>query len=1210
MPFIVIPSADVDQGSVVDESLMSGKIKNDLDDLDARTTALEALSGGGSVAAAAVEDLFADIVAGGDDDIAKFWKVRHHVMMNTNGLGVNAEGQDLEERDVMERFFHDPNFTAVSSMQANASAYLGNYYLVEQNEQVQFRIKKGENFFCIGTILAASHATVFRVYVDGVNVNTYGLVDENGVTVASSFSSNNATTQYTKLHHFYGLDGEEHVITIKNENATALEVGLNFIDVGYRSEDYAIDHTVHIKAGAANVGGIAADFTEGSYSFTKPSEGLANGYTGMVKISQSGTVTAIDGLSPASTQLKPRVAVTFTSPVTSLSVKNHWYFPSNGIAMFCHPSGENYFFSYASKNQPGGPASQTLDGIIWQAQPTENFTPLPDIASLATNTFRGDGRIEYWAKPPIFIDGTNNKIDFQVTLDGVETSHTATIPGGYYAADIVRIGKAAVDAMKLAKPLPTGHKYFCEYNSRSQLWTIGAEGDRLSKINFRWSTGANSATDFGVVLGFSSDVIDATSYLSPLIKQHLARRVFVADENRRDSEHPSVKYSWDAGLNAPIAEADQILQINSLSGYRRQADTTRLFYVIYPDEDCCGLSLMFMREDLGSYVTYSIDDGDEVYICTTQRPADSSSPTRGTLVHSFISFPKGSRKISIKAGFQAWMDIDSVANFHTFFGYRQYYTKPQWEMLAPTEKILKVFEVNPIRMFATAYGHNTALYTPQPTNDNINTITESGVWTQNTITTVWNQRTRQTVAAGAYVDIEFVLTGNGGGIGVRRYHTTATTRRAEFFLAAGAITESTDLVDFITTDEVSTYYKYDFQHLGLPAGTYTLRMKQLDTQALINNGIIIYDTVLPQINARTLSEVSNTGQSVSYPINVRRREASRYQSFRQPSYYAEGSYKRGIVHHGDFLASAITVLNRDESADVVEEADTWWCAQNATNAGEYFGYRTFCRSLCAQLAHLSTYSTVIQPQLDGRNLNTIAANAQVKGGFAPSATRYDSSVSVFNNFEFVITFSAGLTYNMTDTRGLKTGMKIILTDGTSFEENYIASFVTDTSFTLAKALTVLTDSAVNKIFFHGFHNLRMSSGDAADWYMNAFVYEPLPLEESILPTRVQTEKREETLFLNSSVAAVVLIAATRVTQRMPFPIHSDGEEGTFYTMVGFWGTGEGVAGNIAFNNPATKYINFWLRAVISAAGAGLNASTFQIISRKFIKAASDLRIRG
>lgn len=1202
MAFVVIPSADVDQGSVVDESLMNAGIKNDLDDLDSRTATLEALSGGGGVAVAAAEDLFADIVAGADDDIAKFWKVRHHLMMNTNGLGVNAEGQDLEEKDVMERFFHDPNSTNVSSMVSNASAYLANYYALEQNEQLQFRIKKGENFFCISSPTAVSFATVFRVYVDGVNVNTYGLVDENGTTVASSLSVNNATTQYGKLFHFYGLDGEEHVITIKNENATALEIGLNFIDVGYRSDDFAIDHTVHVKAGAANVGGLAADFLEGSYSFTKPGIGLANGYTGMLKINQSGVITAIDGLSPAKTELTPRVAVTFSSPVTSLRVKNHWYMPSTGIAMFCHPSGENYFFSYSSKGQSAGPASQTLDGIIWQAQPTENFTPLPDVAALTVNLWRGDGRIEYWAKPPIEISGTNNKIDFQVTIDGVQTSHTATIASGWYAADIVRIGKAVVSAMNTAKPLPVGHKYFLEYNSRSQLWSIGAEGDRITKINFRWSTGANSATSFKTVIGFSSDVIDATSYLSPVIKQHLARRVFVADDNRRDSEHPSVKYAWDAGTNAPIAEADQILQVNSLSGYRRQADTTRIMYHIYPDEDCCGMSLMFMREDLGSYVTYRVDDGDEIYLVNTQRPLDTASPTRGTLIHSFISFAKGSRKITIKAESNIWFETESTANTHTFFGYRQFYTKPQWEMLAPTEKILKVFEINPVRMFATVYGHNTALYSPQPTNDNINTITESGVWTQVTTTTVFAQRIRRTIAAGAYVDVEFVLTGNGGGIGIRRYHGTATTRRAEFFLASGAITESTDLIDFISTDWTGVEYKVDFQHLGLPAGTYTLRMKQLDTQELVNNAIIIYDTVLPQVGARTLSEVANTGQSVSFPINVRRREMSRYQSFRQPSYYAEGSYKRGIVHHGDFLAAAISILNRDESTDVIEEADTWWCAQNATNAGEYFGYRTFCRSLCAQVSHFSTYSTVIQPALDGRNLNTISAAAQVKGGLAPSATRYDSSIAVFNNFESAITFSAGLTYTMADTRGIKTGMKVIVSDGTTLEEAYIASFVTDVSITLAQA-TVLTDSTINKLFFHGFHNLKMTSGDALDWYMNAFVYEPLPMEESILPTRVQTEKREETLCLVSTLAAVAAVVSVRVTQRYPFPIHSDGEEGTFYTQTF-------MNESPIFTNPTTDYFNVWLRARISLAGSGITARTVAILSRKFIKLASDLRIRG
>lgn len=1218
MPFITIPSADVDQGSVIDESLMSGKIKNDLDDLDARVVALEALSGGGGVAVAAVEDLFADIVAGGEDNLSKFWKVRHHVMMNTNGLGGNLEGLDLEEREVMERFFHDPNFTIVSSMQSNAQAYLSSLYFIEQNEQLQFRIKKGENFFCIGTYLAPAAASVWRVYVDGVNVNTLGLTDENGDVVPAQFSSNNATTQYGKLFHFYGLDGEEHVITIKNENASALEIPLQYVDVGYRSEDFAIDHTVMIKAGAANVGGIAADFAEGSFTFSKPGIGLANGYTGMVKINQSGVLTAIDGLSPAATQLKPQTAVAFSGgSVTSLPVKNHWYFPDNGICMFTHPSGENYFFSYSSKQQPGGPASQTLDGIVWQSQPREDFTALPDPATLLVNTWRGDGRIEYWAKPPIQISGTNNKIDFRITIDGVETTHTATIASGWYAADIIRIGRAVVQAMKTAKPLPVGHEYFLEYNSRSQLWTIGVTGDRIEKIDFLWATGANSATTFGTVIGFSSDVIDAKSYLSPLIKQHLARRVFVADENRRDSEHPSVKYAWDAGANTPVIEADQILQVNSLSGYRRQdASGTRVMFNIYPDEDCCGMALMFMREDNGTYVTYMIDDGDEVYLCTTARAIDGAAPTRGALIHQFISFPKGSRKITIKAELNVWFETESVTQFLTFFGYRQFFTKPQWEMLAPQEKILKLVEVNPIRMFGTGYGHTVALYVPQPTNDNINSITESGTWANGANTTTWNRSHRQSTTVNNYVEVEFVLQGDGGGIGLRRFDSTDTTRRLAFYLSNGVINETTDLVDFASTDWHGSIYKKDFMHLGLPAGTYTLRAKSLDTQRQINGGIIVYDTVLPQtVNGipgpRTLTDVANTGQSVSWPLNVRRRESSRYQAFRQPSYYAEGNYKRGIVHHGDYIVATHSHLNRDESIDVIEETDAWWLYQILTNAGEYTGYRTHCRSLSYSNGHFSTHSLNNVPTLDGRNLNTFSSREQVKGGLAPSAARADNSISVFNNFESAITHNAGQTFNMVDTRGLRTGQKILLEDiNGDTEESYIASFVTDTSFTIPNALTTIAEADVVKVYFWGFHNLKITTGDANDHYASAYVYEPLPLERSILDLRVQTETKEETLFLNSSAASVAAVTSVRVTQRIPFPIHSDGEEGTFFTMVGYWGTGGGAPGSIAFNNPSSEYINLWLRAVISAAGAALSASTFQILSRKFVKKINDLRIRG
>jgi len=1150
MAFIVIPPADVDQGSVVDESLMSGKVKNDLDDLNARTIALEALSGGGSVASSNAEDLFAEIIAGGKDNVSDFWKVRHHPMMNTTGKGVDSEGEDIEQKEVFDRFFHDPNFTIVSAMNVSANFYLTNAFYIEQNEQLQFKIKKGENFFCLGTELHVGAASVWRVYVDGVNVNTLGLVDENGDVVPSSYSTNNATTKFGKTFHFYGLDGDEHVVTIKNENALAQEINLTFVDVGYKSVDYAIDHTIKLDAGVADVGGITAEFTEGEFSFAKPTEGLANGYTGMLKVNQAGAVTAVNGLSPAATQLKPDETVAFSSPVTTMKVKNNFAFPSSGgICLFQHPDGESYLFSYGGKSEPS-PANHSLDSIIWQSQPTEDFKPLIPAAgaTYVVNEWRGDGRIEYWAKAPIQIDGTNNKVDFEININGVTTNHTATIASGFYSADLIPLSKAFRLAMRTSKPLPVSAEYFLDYNKKSQLWSVGVSGsDEIITIAFKWATGANSGTSFGPVLGFSSDSTGERTYVSPLIKQHLAQKVFHPDQNLRSAEHPSIKYSWSITTGVKIAEADSLLETAGLSSYRRQdAATVPAVFIIYPDEDACGMNLMFMREDIGMYLTYQIDDGDMTYLVQTSRPNDVGNPTKGALMHSFISFPKGSRKITVKAELNVWFEIESSTQFVTFFGYRQFFSKPPWETLTPQEKILKTFEINPLRLLCTAYGHNTALYSTQPSGDNLNALTESGVWTQTTNTGMWNQRDRRSATNGGFIDIEFVLQGDGGGVGIRQLHTTSSSREISYYLAAGTtITEATDLVERGSYDWHSALFKVDTMHIGLKAGTYTLRVKNDDTQTIFNNAIIVIDTVAPDPNKRTHSEISNTGQSVPYPLHARRRNMDRYAAMNQPSFYPEGSFKLGIVHHADYSALTHTIIKRDEDTNLKEEIDLWWSSMNLTNISDYVQYRTFCRSLSAQISTLSSYSTVVQPNLDGRNLNTISARENCKGGLAPSATRTDSCVINFNDFEWPATFNAGLVYNMGDTRGLRTGQKAILVDNVgATEEVYIDSFVVDTSFTIKKALTTLTPANVVKIQLWGFHNLKLTSVDAVDWYMNAFVFEPLPIERSILNSRVQSETREEIIESTQSLPSAASIVGKLSYQRFDYPIHSDGEEAT------------------------------------------------------------------
>ena len=1212
MAFITIPPGDVDQGSVVDESLMSGKIKNDLDDLNSRTIALEALSGGGSIASSDAEDMFADIVAGGEDDISRFWRVRHHLMMSTTGNGATSEGTDLDQSEKYDRFFSDPNFTIASAFNANANAYLGSNYFLEQNEQIQFKIKKGENFFAIGVLMTTTTATVMRVYVDGVNVNTLGLVDENDVAVPADIATNFGSVVYGKTFQFFGLDGEEHVITIKNENASALEIQVLYVDVGFKSVDFAIDHTLKLNAGVADVGGITADFNEGEHTFTKPTEGLANGYTGMLKIAQSGTVTAVDGLSPAATQTKPNTLLAFSGgAVTSLPVKNHFAFPNNGICLFQHPSGASYMFSYSGKSSPTI-ANQTLDSIIWASQPTEDFTPLVPAAgaTYVVNEWRGDARIEYFARAPILIDGTNNKIDFEITYNGVTTLHAATIPSGWYSADLVPIEKAVRKAMQTAKSIQG--QYFVTYDKRAQLWSIGVRGKQISKINFRWATGANSSSSFGPVLGFSSDIIDATSYVSPLIKQHLAQRVFVADQSFRSTEHPSIKYSWAISGNTSTPEADSLLASSSLPSYRRQAGAPGLLFDIYPDDDCCGMTLSFMREDVSTYMTYQIDRQDVTYLVQPSRPNDGVGPLRGTMVNCFISFPKGSRIITIKPEVNTWFQIESSTVFITFFGYRQHFTKPPWEVLTPQEKILKTFEVQPLRLFGTLYGHNTALYSPQASNDNINTITESGTWGQTTDNSSFNRKYRSSSTVGGYVEVEFVLVGDGGGIGLMSVVSTTTSQEMTIYLSTAAIVEGTDEIERMSIDWGTP--KYDdilFVHMGLKAGTYTCRIKNDHSQTLVNTAIFIVDTVAPQPLATTHTELANTGQGLAFPLNVKRRNAQRYGIDKQPSYITEGAMKLGIVNSINYLVSTNSVLNNDDSIAVIQGSAQYFSAAAATLANAYFQMPAFCRSLVSLHTEFSTFSTVVTPQVDGvAAAANISMRECVKGGLAPSTTRDAPVRSFVKNFEYPISHNASLTFNMAFTDGLRNNQKVILFDGTNYEEAFVTNIVFNTSFDIKKALTTVVAANVTKVLTWGFHNLKMISGDALTHRLSAFEYEPLPLEWSVLQSRVTTLGKREDIreaFFSFSSA---IIANGSVTFNFEYPFHSDGEAGDPTSSHIEVLRNTKTATN---TGPLAYLINRGLKTIqiFNNVGVGItHTTTLYVKSRRQISKLINLLIRG
>lgn len=1123
----------------INEDLMDQKIRVNLENLQTQVDGLATGSGGGAEVGASK---FADIIAGGLDNVARHWKRRYHIFENTLDNQSNDFKADFEQKELSDRFIFDPSYGNVGVAVVNGESYKSYFRRVENGEKVQFRIKKGENFFSIGEVVSTGPNSInWTVSVDGVNANTYGLVDQEGATVAASFNSNQ-TTKWGFTRHFYGLDGEEHVITI--ENADSGEIALQYVDVGYRSEDFAIDHTIKIGAGRANVGGTEVNFNEGSFSFSKPGEGLSQGYTGMLKIDDTGTVTAVDGLSPAKTEVKPRTTLAFSGTVSSVPVKNHFQFPDNGICLLQNPHGDSYMFSYSSKGDPGGPQNHSLDGTVWQSQPDEDIEYLRDhTPASGIGEFYGDGRIEYWAKAPILIDSSNNRIDFEITVNGTTTLHAATLTNGYYSSDLVPLGKAIEEACQAVKPIKGRYEAF--YDNESQLWWLGVIDDEVSQIDFLWSSGINAVSSLGPTIGQSADQTGATSYRMSTEVQHMAQRVFVADVENRSALHMSIKKSWVRSSDSEETHLNQICEDGGFATYINQNTSGSKMIQIYPDEDCMGMTLYFPQEDENTYFAYAVDDGDYIYLGRPSRQGDLNIPTF-TSVHSFfISLPKGSSKVDIVRMFGNEYEIDNISPKFTFLGYRQYFTKPPWEGLAKNERVLKTFEVSPIRLFQTRYGHNGGLYTPQPADDNINNITEVGTWNQEVTTSIWNRSRRWTSGLDAYVEIEFTLQGDGGGIALGDYiASTAYSREVEVYLSDTAINESTDLIEMYgqAYSEAVLYGTELFRHLGLKAGTYFCRIKNKESGLQVTNNYIgIIDTVAPQPGAHVASDLNNTNQGIAYPIYARRRNCGRYGQVRHFSFQPDAEYKPGMVSHMDYAVASHTNIGDDFTTNLYIYRDQYWNALLASTSGHYFRYHTHCRSIGALSNFFSAYNTAVANSLDARALSNTNLQQQTKLGLAPSTTRTDAAPSVHFDFEFACTFNAGLTYNITDTRGIRDGQKAILVDNTgATEEVYITNLVTDTSFDIKEALSVLTPANVVKVLFWGFHSLEQSISSTATFYNSAFIFEPLPIEESILRDRLnpvwKTYYKDET-----STQSVVLNAGVSSTLELAIPIFENGE---------------------------------------------------------------------
>lgn len=1145
-----ITAAQTDAKSPINETLMQGNegtqtggVRHNFEALKDRIVALEASSGGGG-GGAADNGAIGEITLGGETDEGVYWKRRFSPFQNLNTGESNdsKEGFDPEGKKEKEELLHFLQSNDNSSINyiSNSTAYNGEYITIDKSSKISFKIKSGINFFSLGYILATGSNNL-EILIDGQTPSALGLVDENGNAAPDFINQLSGQTYFQKTSFFYGLDGDEHVVELTNNDSGSNVAFLEFVEVGYKTTNPTIDETVNIKAGKALVRGGEVTFAETDLTFGKTDK---NGHTGAIVSTDAGVLSALDGESPAMTQVRHEEEVDFTGTVTSLPVKTNLFFPDSGICLASLPDGNTHMFSYGSKTATT-PQTNTLDNVLWQSKPNQSFTPGDNFESTSLGDGTGDLNINYWGTAPINITSSNNRLDFAVTIGGVRTVHAATITQGRYSADLVPIEKAIREAMRAVKSI--NGEYHCKYDETTQLWTIYVDSEEVEDFELLFSSGANQADSIHPTLGFaSSDFSGDLSYLAATEVQHLCCKVFEADKNFMYANDPRIKYDRPeaGGNNDKINYLEEQLGV----GYVRYFSSGVQGYLmqIFPDDDCSGLSFSFVADNQGAMITAQIDDGPSVYVLQTDSYSTPST-TRPIIKTGFISFPKGSRKITIRQESDSTFKIRSNSSTFIFVGARQYYTKPAYEKLPLTQSVIKTFEVSPVSLYATTYGHNGgSLYSPAGSNDNINTITESGSWSGLANTDGFNAGSRVTTTQNSYVEVDFTLQGDGGGILMTALHAVAYSRKTSLFISQVAINEATDRIkntSLYLTGAATYYDSNSIGHLGLPAGTYKARFKEETTgNTLRNSGFIIVDTVHPEENKNTVTDLSNTGQGVAYPyLNVKRTTMLKDNIDRIPLYLERSGFKEGMVNIANGGIQSPSYANYDDQSALITYSDQFY-GSFVDDDRENITYQlsAFCKSVSYLCGAFNNKVTAPVTQIDGvATLNTHSQRVQVKGGSAPSAVRNSAARLVQKQFELSCSFSSGDTFTIADTRGLKNDQVVLLFDGTSYERAVISSFVVGTSFTVKKARSTVVDANVTKVFFPGFHSIKLVQDTAIFMNFGAWEYEPLTITPSKALARQSVNLVTETrTIIHRDIAD---------DDDIFYPMHSDGIPGNWST---------------------------------------------------------------
>lgn len=1171
MAFVTITSSQTDAKSPIDVQLMDVGLNQNLDDHEARILALESGGGSGGSSDPSQDPRYGSVLAGFQTNEAKFWRLRYAIpqgVINNGEKLNNIEGFDPGGED-QSRFMYG-NEQINWTYDTLSNYYLGLSLLIPDGKTMSFKVKKGENFFGLGMLKHSSGSDTVRVYIDGQSITSFGgITNEFGSSRADTFSSVAAVNLFQHVEWFFGLDGEEHVISVFNDDSGANSFTFNFIEVGYASKPgtHAVDLDLKVNAGRVNVRGSAVTTAETSVTFDATESA---GRTDALVVDTAGSVTVLKGIEPAMTQTLPEVAMAFSGALTTFKVKNAKYFPSSGFLVVSHPGGGHYLCSYTGKTE-STIAQHSFDGVLWQSKPKDDYTPENNFTSGSAGDPTGSINVNLWAAGGHSITSSNNKLDFKITLNGTQTTHAATITNGLYSADLMPLGRAIVNAMKAVKPLSSG-EYFAEYNADAQRWTIGVKGSEVTELQLLFSTGSNVANSIHTTLGYSTtDLTGKNSYLAQSEKQSLAHRVFQADKSLMTANDPRIQYNFvDGALSSTtLTYIKERLGL----GYVRTVSSATPIIKIHPDEDACGLSFTFNMNDGGSMIVAQVDYGQQIYAVRTEFSSDAINHTQ--LLTGFLSFPRGSKVISLWQLSDAPWEITDNTNNINFVGARQYFTKPKVEALTTTQSIIKNFDIAPKQFFITKYESS---YSPQASFDNIDTITYNGTWT-NSAGDWFGGDYNTTTTLNDYVDVTFTLTGNGGGIGVSQgFDSGAYSRLVSYYLVSGASGSETNTLiqnNYLRWAMGTATSGNRFQILGLPSGQYTLRVKNLDSgNTLLIDGYSIIDTVAPD-RGQTVTDVTNTGQAVSYPLNSVKFNFYVDSSHKTPAWLFRSGYNQGKAYL-DYQATTVSeIITLDDEANV-KTHNLYFSDNQFTNDADEIRSFYFAKSvfLMPGANDTAAFSATVNPVIDGINhANTFSNRVQTKGGAGPTSVR--DYYPLFNDhfLRYGTSMTNSTTLPLTNTRGFKAGHTVILeADSQPTLKRVINTVTAGTNITFTEAVpnhTNYTTANNVRAKAYGFHVIKFENDTADEFAVSAICFEPMDIQAS------NHEQRRLSTNKIGEVATLTFIGVANGDD-LYYPVFSDGRPATYIeTSIDIMAISSGTA---------TYSINFDLKNITVSAG--------------------------